>query len=484
MAQSVLSQDSSQSQASFRDRSIRLAFITSLISKLGTILLRLASIPIAIRELSMEMFGVYTTIVMAVNVIDMLHCGIGPALTKELSTAVAKGDRNRERTIFSTGILLSAGLTLFASIIAAALLIWVPIPDLFGEKFAPVAEVMQRAAWIGLAIIAIEMICITFELSRDGYLETRYTNAFGAGGNILGAIALFSGIWFFPTIEFMLIAVNGSIALAKLCNTAHMMWRRPYLFPRFALFRRALVKPLLFDSGRFSIAYVLAAMVEYNAMVFLIGHFAGPEAVGVYNVMITIHFSLAGIVGMFTKPSWPAIIDAHERNDRPWILKLARRIRWGGLGFSTLAAVGLVALGPILLPLWAGDEFYGKAPDTFQMSRWALAAFGLYFISHIWRHVNQILALGVGQIGPVSWVVVGEAILVLGLGLLILSASGNVTWVYAMMSLVILAVSSWLLPKLFQDGLGNGTPPEQNHSTHAGPPNPSEEIVTEISSPQ
>ena len=98
-----MSADLQEAQKAYRDRSIRLAMITSVISKLGTIVLRLVSIPIAIRLLGMDLFGVYAVITMAVGMIDMMHVGIGPALTKEITNAVATGNRRREKRIFVTG---------------------------------------------------------------------------------------------------------------------------------------------------------------------------------------------------------------------------------------------------------------------------------------------------------------------------------------------------------------------------------------------
>ncbi|MEX2579709.1 MAG: hypothetical protein WD342_11680 [Verrucomicrobiales bacterium] len=439
-----------------RDRSLRLAVVTSLVSKAGTIVLRLVSIPIAIRLLGMELFGVYTAITLAVAMIDMLHIGIGPALTKELSKAVARGDKERERTVFGTSILLSIGLTVFGALVAAVLLATVPIPTLFGEKFAPVSEVMHRAAWVGLFIISVEMICITFEMGRDGYQETRYNNSWGAGGNILGAIVLLTGIWFFPTIEFLLIAVNGSIAVAKLGNTIHLLIQRPYLFPRFDLFRKKLAGTIARDGIQFSITYILAAAVEYNLMAFLIARHLGPEAIAVYNVMITIHFSLAGIVSMFTKPYWPALMDAYERRDTLWIVRTSNMLRMGGLGFSLLCGIGLVALGPVVLPLYAGEEFYAAATAGFEMDRLALAAFSLYFAAHIWRHMNQILALGVGPVPPVAWVTVAEAVFLVAAAATALLRTGEIAAVYFAMVAVIMLFSGWLFPMLFRRGRESG----------------------------
>ncbi len=467
-----------------RDRSLRLAVMTSLISKVGTIVLRLVSIPIAVHLLGMELFGVYAAITMAVGLIDMLHIGIGPALTKALSIAIARNDRETEKTVFGTSILLSIGLTFFAAVAAITLLLKVPIPTLFGAEFASVSDTMFNAALLGLLIIQIDMICIPFEMGRDGYQETRYTNAWGAAGNIVGALTLLIGIWFFPTIEFLLIAVNGSIALAKVCNTCHLLLQRPYLFPRLSLFRKALVPSLAKDGIRFSITYILAAAVEYNLMAFLIGRHVGPEAVGVYNVMITVHFSLSGLVGMFTKPYWPALMDAFERKDTLWIIRTSNRLRLGGLGFALCSGIGLITLGPIVLPMWAGSEFYTAVTESFQMDRFALLAFAGYFLVHVWRHINQTLALGIGWISPVARVVVCEAIFLISVTSYALFQSGKISTMYFVMTGSIVLFSGWLFPYFFARGRGDGQKLNEevvnkSRATVLPPPSPLEFTNTE-----
>jgi O-antigen/teichoic acid export membrane protein len=442
--------------AAHRDRSLRLAVATSLISKAGTIVLRLVSIPVAVHLLGMEMFGVYTAITMAVGLIDMLHIGIGPALTKGLAQAVARGDREAERTIFGTSILLSMGLTLLAGAAALAVLLRVPIPTLFGSEFAPVGEAMFQAALLGLLIIQVEMIGIPFEMARDGYQETRFTNAWGAGGNVLGAILLLGGIWFFPTIEFLLLAVNGSIAVAKLGNAIHLLRHRPYLLPRLSLFRGRLVPGLARDGIRFSVTYILAAAVEYNLMAFLVGHHIGPGAVGVWNVMVTVHFSLTGLVAMVTRPYWPALMDAFERRDHSWIGRSSNRLRLGGLGFALLAGIGLVAFGTWVLPLWAGAEFRTALAEPYRIDRLALLAFSLYFCAHVWRHINQTLALGVGRVSQVARCVVAEGALLLAAAGFALYQGAGFGVIYLAMAASIALCTGWLLPLQFRIGRRGG----------------------------
>lgn len=433
-----------------RNRSLRLAVITSLVCKVGTVALRLISIPIAIHLLGMELFGVYAAITMAVSMIDMGHIGLGPALIKQIAAAVAKGDREREISVFATSILISLSLTLLAGVVALILLLVVPIPTLFGAHFADVAGPMKQAAILGLFIILLEMLCMPFEMGRDGYQETRITNSWGAAGNVFAAILLVSGIWFFPTIEFLLIAINGSIALAKLGNTIHLLRQRPYLFPRFSKFTRALVKPLLGDGWRFTVTYIFAAAVEYNALAILIGRHLGPASVGVYNVMVTVHMSLTGLVFMFSKPYWPAIMDAHVRRDHDWIQKSSLRLRLLGMGFAFASGLGLVIVGPWLLPLWAGEDFYTAVQPEFAMTRWALAGFAFYTAAHLWRHINQVLALGIGLVNPVVAVVLAEGIFLLTAATGILLYDGHISHLYAVMAVSILLFSGWMLPRLFR----------------------------------
>ncbi|MCB1229718.1 MAG: lipopolysaccharide biosynthesis protein [Verrucomicrobiae bacterium] len=430
-----------------RNRSIRLAVLTSILSKFGTVLLRLISIPIAIRVLGMEEFGVYAAITTVVSMIDMMHVGIGPALTQGIAKALAKGDREREQGVFATAVILSAGLTLAASFGLAMLVSLLPITTLFGENFAPFADSMRRACWIAIAIVTVELICVVVERARDGYQETRYNNAWGAAGNFLGAAGLIIGVKLMPTVEFLVLALNGSIAIVKLANTIHMLVGRPYLWPKLSRFRRFLVKPLLFDGARFSVTYLLSAAVEYNAIAYLIGRLIGPEKVGLYNVMITVHFSLTGFIHMVTIPLWPAIVDAHSRGDAPWIRKSAHRIQLMGPAFGFLAAIGMVAFGPWAFPLWIGEDF--------SLGRPTLAVFGAYFTLHLWRHVNQVLLLGIGEVNYAVKVVIVESLTVLAVATMALSHGATLFGVYSGIAVCLALLSAWLYPLRFRKSMAS-----------------------------
>ena len=62
--------------ATRRDRSIRLAVLTSILSKGGTALLQLLAIPLAVRVMGREEFGLYTCVELTLSTIVLLEVGV------------------------------------------------------------------------------------------------------------------------------------------------------------------------------------------------------------------------------------------------------------------------------------------------------------------------------------------------------------------------------------------------------------------------
>ncbi|NNE91337.1 MAG: lipopolysaccharide biosynthesis protein [Verrucomicrobiales bacterium] len=448
--------DNGDIQAKTRDRSIALAVLTAIASKCGTLLLRLISIPVAIRtlELGLAEFGVYIAILTIVTMVDLLHVGIGPALTQRLSKAHTEGNIEAQKRVVATSMVLSISLTaLFGAILA--IVIWkVPIPVLFGEKFAPFADSMKTACWLALVIIAVEFICILIDRARDGYMETRISNLWGAAGNVAGAIVLFVGIRYFPTISFLILAVNGSVAAAKLANTIHFFAKRRFLTRWIANFDRSLVKPLALAGLVFTVTYSLSAMVEYSGLNYLVGRYLGPSAAATAGIFVTIHVSLNGILQMFTVPAWPALIDARGRGDFEWVRKTGARLQILAVLFGLGAIGGIALLGPWGIPLWIGEEVV--------LDRVGMIGFACFFAAHLWRHGNQILLLGFDREKSVARVLLVEGAVVLAVAWSILHFGGTLSTVYFGGAAAILLVTGWNFPLRFRGLIRQESEPEDH----------------------
>lgn len=428
-------------QLDYRNRSIVLAVMTSIASKAGTLLLRLISIPLAVKVLGLEEFGVYTAITIIVAMVDSMQVGIGPAVTQRLSKAVSEDDQVKQRHIVATSMGLSLLMTTTLGIIVSTILWTVPIQTLFGEEFAPFAGPMKQACWVALAIVCVEAICVLIDRARDGYLETRISNLWGAAGNFTGAITLFFGIAHFPNLIFLVLAVNGSIALAKLGNTIHFFLRRRFLLHCFRDFQKALIRPLLLSGGVFTITYTLSAVVEHTTLIYLVGRFLDPATVGTAGILATVHFSANGLLQMFTTPMWPALINARSRGDYAWIRQAGMRLRTLAVLFGAAMILGMAFLGEWFFPIWIDQPL--------AIGRYGMITFALFFAAHIWRHANQVIVIGFDQENWVARVIALESTIVLTVIVTLLATGCGLSEVYLGIACTIVAITGWALPMRF-----------------------------------
>lgn len=424
--------------ATRRDRSIRLAVLTSILSKGGTALLQLLAIPLAVRVMGREEFGLYTSVGLTLSTIVLLEVGVGPALAHGLSEARAKGDGEKARRLVSTALVLIVGLALIAGLILASVLALVPIPKLFGPEYAGMESLMRPALWMGLVLFLLIFILNLTDRLREGLLEVARTNAWGAAGNVLAAVSVAIGVWFVPEVWFLVLAIHGSVVLAKLGNTV-MLWRKhPDLLPSLRGFDRGTARHLFTDGAAFATCCLLVGVVEYNFCTWMVGQLHGPSQVALYGVFVTLSVMQLGFVIMLSTPTWPAVAEALARGDLEWARKAGKKLYLYGLAFATCSFIGMVSLGPWALEVWLGEKFAG-------IPRGLLAAYSFYFVAHVWRHINHALMIGTGQVMALARVQFLET------GVLALAAwfalkYGCMGYMLVAMAVVIFSATGWVLP--------------------------------------
>ena len=439
--------DSANSENSMRrDRSIRLAVVTSLVSKFGTVLLQLLSIPLAVRILGREEFGLYTMVNLTLGTVSLLEIGVGPALAHGLSKARANGDADGEKSLASTAFLVMAVMALLVGGLMATVLILVPPGGLFGDKFIDKGHILRPALWTGLGLFLLLFVVNLTERIREGYLEVAANNLWGAVGNVMGAVFVVAGIWFIPEVWFLVLAVHGAMILAKAGNMLSVWKKHPLTVPSFAAFRPSLVRPLLTDGLSFSACFILTSFVEANFCGWMIGRIGGgPSSVALWGVFVTLTVMQLGFVVMLSTPTWPAVAEALARGDFKWARSAARRLYLFGIGFAALSALGLVLLGPWGMGVWLGKAFAGT-------DRAVLACYAVYFILHVWRHLNHAMMIGTGQVKRLAAIQIFETVVMIAAVWASLHF-GSLRIMLLAMAATITGITGWILPRLVHRAL-------------------------------
>lgn len=445
-------EDDTNHHAKRRDRSIRLAVMTSFLSKAGTVLLQFVAMPIAARVMSREELGLYTAVSLALATVALLEIGIGPALAHGLSKARARGDDESGRKLSSTAFFMMIGLALLAGLGLTAVLTHVPLTTLFGEKFEGGESAMRPALWIGLGLFLMLFVLNLTDRLREGLLEVDRTNTWGAVGNVLAAVAVAVGVGLFKIKEvwFLVLAIHGAVVIAKLCNTATLWKRHPDLIPRPRYVCPPMARHLFGDGLAFSTCCLLTGVVEYNVCGWMVGRVSGPSMVALYGIFVTLMVMQMGFVMMVSTPTWPAVAEALARKDRAWARKASKRLYLYGSGLAFCSAIGLIAIGSWALEFWLGDKF----ADT---PRGLLAAFAFYSVAHIWRHLNHSLMIGVGKVNRLARVQLAETFILVFAAWGALHYGGVGPMLLAMGATIFL-VTGWILPRMVASEL-RGNPP-------------------------
>ncbi|BCX47072.1 hypothetical protein HAHE_09800 [Haloferula helveola] len=430
--------DERQEHASRRDRSIRLAVVTSFVSKAGTGLLQLLAIPLAVRVMGRAEFGIYTSVSLALSTVHLLEVGIGPALAHGISSTGASGDIAKRRALASTAFFLMLGMALLTGLVLGGVLATLPIDTLFGDDYAGTGDVMRPALWLGLGLFMMLFLLNLTDRMREGLLEVAKTNMWGAFGNVLAAALVAGGIWFFPQVWYLVLAIHGSVVMAKLCNTVGLWRGHPNLIPRLKLFDRSIARHLIGDGFAFATCCLLVGVVEFNFCGWLVGRDGGPEEVALYGPLIALTIMQLGFVIMLSTPTWPAVSEALARGDHDWARGAARKLYLYGGGIALASATGIILIGPWGMHLWLGDEFSA-------VGRPVLAAYAFYFAAHVWRHLNHALMIGTGQVQRLARVQFVETGVLAVAAYLALHFGGMTMMLLAMGGTIIL-ITGWILP--------------------------------------
>lgn len=429
-----------------RNRSIRMAVAMSMLSKLGTFGLQLLAIPVAIRVLGKTEFGLYSSVSLTLTTISLFEVGVGPALAHGLAKASATGDRERLRILASTSFFVMLGIALLVGAAASIFLSLVPVGQIYGEAYAAKESVLKPALWIGLGLFLLLFLLNLTERIREGFLEVATTNAFGAVGNVVAAVVVAVGIHYEPQVWFLVLAIHGTMVVTKLCNTGLLWTRRPEMIPVRKWFRLSEARHLLGDGLSFSTCCLVTGIIEYSVCGWFVGREGGPGAVALFGVLVQLSVMMTGFVMMVSTPTWPAVAEALARDDHGWAKRAARKLTLYGGGFALCAALGLTLLGPLVFRYWLGKDFSDLPHSLF-------ACYGVYFLAHIWRHLNHTMMIGTGQVKRLVRIQLAESALVAIVAWLGLHFGGLETMLLCMGG-VLLLMTGRILPGMVREVLG------------------------------
>lgn len=390
-----------EGRARERRRRAMLASLMSMAAKAVSVATALITVPITLRYLGGERYGMWIVLSSMVAMLSFTDLGIGNGVLNAVAAAHGRDDRQGIREAVSSGAAALCGIALVAVVALA-----IAYPHVGWSAFFNVRSPLARAE-AGPAVAAF-VLCFAVAIPTNivqrtqlGLQEGFVASAWLCAGSLFTLPAVLLAVHLEAGLPVLVAVLMGAPLIAALLNTVYFFgFRRPDLRPSPAHVRLAEIGAATRAGGMF-LFIQLGNSVMIGSVPIVIAHTAGPTAMAQYAVPERLMAIVVMLVSMYVQPLWPAFREALTRGDGRWVIDAYRQTLVRVALAATAVLLVMATAMPWILYLWVGPLV--RVP--------ALLVFGLCLSklmeAILW--VNAMLLNGLHVIAPQAILSVGSA---------------------------------------------------------------------------
>ncbi len=338
-----------------RSKTVGLFFVTSVGGRALGICCQLLQVPVAVKALGSEAFGLWMTLTSIGTMIMFADFGMGQGAQNRLAEAFASGRKEEARELCGS---VAVFLFLVGLFLAAAVGLIVPLID-FTTLFNLTDPAVRSGAARAIAI-TLTLFCANIPLGLAQRLA--YSRQLGWMHNIaqaLGGAGSLGGVLLAAHFHLDLADFIAAAQLPLLLSNAVLLTLQlaqlGWLDFGILRFRWGSIRELLGLGACFGIQQIhLVLLISLPQVIISTG--LGAAAVTPYNLAQRIFNLFAIIQNAFMLPIWPAYSEAKARGEFAWI----QRTLFLSLRFTIFCVIAPMAAGALfarpILVLWIGHH--------------------------------------------------------------------------------------------------------------------------------
>lgn len=381
-----------EGRAKERQRRVALTALASVLAKLISVSTALISVPLTLRYLGTERYGMWMTMSSLVTMLGFADLGIGNGLLTSVSSANGRDNRAEIRSIVSSAY---AVLSLIALSVVAVFCLSYPLVDWF-RIFNVETTVARQEAGPALAVLiccfALAMPVGIVQRVQMG-LQCGFMASFWqcfAGLMALGGVLL--AIHWQASLPLLLFTYVGAPLLVGFINGATFFLKvAPDIAPSWHLLSTRATRSIVGTGLLFLVLQVTGALAFASDNI-IIARMLGAAAVAGYAVPAQAFNLITAVIAMLLAPLWPAYGEAIARNDKAWVKTILRRSLVFSVGVAAILSTVLVAAGPWIIGIWVNHT----VSPTFLL----LFGFGIWKVIEIGGHALAMFLNGAKVVQP------------------------------------------------------------------------------------
>jgi O-antigen/teichoic acid export membrane protein len=334
--------------------------------------LTLVSLPLAVRYLGAERYGVWATITTTAVWINLLDLGIANTLTNKISEAYALGDKTAAARYFTDALVLTGGVAAGVGVVLAFAFPSINWARLFNVSANVSASEVEYTAAAAAGLILLSLPCGLTSKLLAGYQELYRNNYATCAGALAGVCGLALGIALHVSMPVLFVMSAGCLTFASLATLIlFVAWQKPWLLPRASLVDRSSIMELL-DSGWSFFLIQVAAVVVFSSDNLIVSHYLGASQVTPYSVTWRVVGFAAVLQSLIFPALWPAYAEAYAKRDYGWIRRTFLMTMKGTMALNLSCVAMLMLFGRSLIRVWAGPSAVPSTYLLLAMGTWSI----------------------------------------------------------------------------------------------------------------
>jgi O-antigen/teichoic acid export membrane protein len=397
----------------------KLAISTSVVARLANTAIGLITLPIIVRYLGNEGYGLMVTITSVVAWLQFSNMGLGIGLQNALTEETGKGDQNAQAQLVSTAVvaLATVGIVLLAvGALVFPLVDWLKVFPPTSNRF------VTEIPWTLMIVFFGFVSTVVLGFVGPIYAARQELHVASLPSVVSGVIGLL-GIILVTRHRLGLVGIVtvtiGATAAVQWCFALWTLYGRrlPELRPSMSRVSKTAWWRICHTGFQFFLLQV-CAIVFSQLDAILITQFLSADQVTPYALAQRIFLYLGGLFAIVTGSLWSAYGHAKAQGDATWIRSTHHKItRLFALFFGALAIIMIVG-GKQFLGWWIGTA----AAPTVSL----IAAVAFYFSVREWISLNAMLLNGLNVIREQILPMLVAAAVSLGLELYFIRRYGTI----------------------------------------------------------
>jgi O-antigen/teichoic acid export membrane protein len=343
-----------------RNRRVALTAVASGFATVVRMLVALISIPLTVRYLGAEQYGLWVTIASVTALLGFADLGLSSGLVNGISETQASNDQASARRFVASTFYLLAVVALVLAVAFAAIYGSVSWSSVFNVTSSEAAAVAGPALAVFVGVTLVGLPVGIAPRVRSGYQEGWANGIWDSVGTVVSLLALVVAVVAGASLPWLVLALGGGALTASLLNGWSILRTRPWLRPRVRdVTRRAAGRMLRLGVLFFIVQVAGVAAVETDNIV--IARLLGAESVAQYAIPMRLFLFVPLVSNLVITPLWPAYREALIRRDLAWVTRTMRRSLLATCAWGVVVSSLLVLFGGPIVRVWAGGDI---SPDT------------------------------------------------------------------------------------------------------------------------